>query len=79
MNLFGSSVKVDTEKGMCKVDGIEYPIIGFGTSPLTGSVCTAAVKQAAGYRMIDTATYYQNFDSIAEALKDQDRRRRHAH
>lgn len=42
-----------------------------------GKVCTEAVEQAAkiGYRIIDTATYYRNFDGIANALKDQDRRR----
>jgi len=46
MNLFASSnpVEVDVERGVCKSDGIDYPIIGFGTYPLTGKICTGAVK-----------------------------------
>ena len=61
-----SPVEVDVERGMCKIDEMDYPIIGFGTYPLTDKVCTTAVGQAmkAGYRIIDTATYYENFDSI---------------
>jgi diketogulonate reductase-like aldo/keto reductase len=78
MNLFGSlnPVEIDSKNSACKIDGINYPIIGFGTYPLTGEICNAAVKQAMkiGYRIIDTATYYENFDSISEALKGQDRR-----
>jgi diketogulonate reductase-like aldo/keto reductase len=77
MNLHAllDSVAVDVERGMCKIDGMDYPIIGFGTYPLTDKVCITAVGQAikAGYRIIDTATYYENFDSISEALKHQDR------
>jgi len=78
MHSFASSnpVEVDIKTGICKIDGIDYPSIGFGTYPLTGKVCATAVGQAvkAGYRIIDTATYYENFDGIAEALKGQDRR-----
>ncbi|MBP7075141.1 MAG: aldo/keto reductase [Rhabdochlamydiaceae bacterium] len=77
MNLFASSnpIEVDSKSGICKIEGIDYPIVGFGTYPLTGDVCTEALRQAAkiGYRIIDTATYYENFDSIAKALKGQDR------
>jgi 2,5-diketo-D-gluconate reductase B len=49
--------------------------IGFGTYPLEGDVCTHAVKQAAelGYRIFDTATFYNNFEAIANGLKDVDR------
>lgn len=51
------------------------PKIGLGTYRLLGDACTQAVKDAAqiGYRMIDTATYYHNFDGIAAALKSLDR------
>lgn len=77
MHMFASShlVEVDIEGGVCKIEEIGYPIIGFGTYPLTGKVCSTAVEQAAkiGYRIIDTATFYENFDSIAQALKGQDR------
>lgn len=49
--------------------------LGFGTYPLKGEVCMEAVKQAYkdGYRIFDTATYYRNFDAIAEALKGKER------
>lgn len=76
MNLFSSnSIKVDSKSGVCIIDGIDYSAVGFGTYPLTGKVCTEAVKEAAkiGYQIIDTATYYENFDGIAKALKNQDR------
>lgn len=58
-----------------KVDGNEYPAIGFGTYRLTGEICRNAVSEAiqTGYRIIDTAAYYTNFASIAEALKGHDR------
>ncbi len=78
MNVFASSnaVEVDPKKGTCKIDGLDFPVVAFGTYPLTGKVCLEAVEQAAksGYRIIDTATYYRNFDGIAKALKDKDRR-----
>lgn len=77
MNLFaeGNPIEVDIKRGLCRIDAIDYPIVGFGTYPLTGEVCTEAVKEAVkiGYRIIDTATYYYNFDAIAGALKSQDR------
>lgn len=54
-----------------QIDGTQYPIAGFGTSPLRDEICTQAVKKAAamGYRIIDTATYYRNFPAIAKALE----------
>lgn len=60
-----------TEEGTCWIEGVEYPAVGFGTYPLKDEVCFNAVSQAAevGYRIIDTATFYQNFDPIAKALK----------
>jgi 2,5-diketo-D-gluconate reductase B len=69
-------IEVDSKNGLCKMQGIDYPIVGFGTYRLTGHNCTQAVKQAikTGYRIIDTATFYKNFDGIAQALKGQDRR-----
>ena len=60
-----------TEIGICQINGIEYPAVGFGTYPLKDEVCLKAVLQAAetGYRIIDTATFYRNFDPISKALK----------
>ncbi|MFS8563427.1 MAG: aldo/keto reductase [Rhabdochlamydiaceae bacterium] len=70
-----ASIELDSKSGMCQIDGVSYPMIGFGTYPLTGHICTQAVKEAleAGYRVIDTATRYSNFEAIAQALKDVDR------
>ncbi len=49
--------------------------VGFGTYKLTGKTCTDAVREAlaCGYRIIDTATYYENFGAIREALVGYDR------
>jgi diketogulonate reductase-like aldo/keto reductase len=78
VNVFATSmVEVDMKNATWKVNGVDYPMVGFGTYPLTGNVCTLAVEQAiqSGYRIIDTATYYRNFDAIAKALKNQNRGR----
>ncbi len=50
---------------------IEYPAVGFGTYPLQEEVCAKAVETAAqvGYRIIDTATFYENFVPIGQVLK----------
>jgi diketogulonate reductase-like aldo/keto reductase len=74
-SVFSDRVEIDVRKGTCKVKGAEYPSVGFGTYRLTGEICTRAVIQAAtvGYRIIDTATYYKNFDGIAEAMKSLNR------
>ncbi len=68
-------INVDVKNGICRIEGKDFPIVGFGTYPLTGKKCTDAVKNAihSGYRIIDTATYYKNFSSIAKALKGKDR------
>lgn len=68
-------VEIDCERALCQIDGVGYPMVGLGTYRLKGKVCAKAILQAAkcGYRMIDTATYYENFDGIAAALKSLDR------
>ena len=47
------------------------PLLGFGTYLLTGSVCEQSVLHAltSGYRLIDTATAYQNEESVGRAIK----------
>lgn len=49
--------------------------IGFGTYRLQGDICTQAVEEAinCGYRVLDTATYYNNFEAIAAAIKGVER------
>lgn len=60
-----------TKEGACLIEGISYPAVGFGTYPLRGEVCLNAVRQACelGYRIVDTATFYENFVPIGCALK----------
>jgi len=59
------------DKGACQIDGINYPAVGFGTYPLQGEICFNAVTHAGklGYRIIDTATFYQNLTEIGKVLK----------
>ncbi|MBA3721888.1 MAG: aldo/keto reductase [Parachlamydiaceae bacterium] len=56
--------------GSCQIDGVEYPGVGFGTYPLQDEICEQAVMDAAnlGYRIIDTATFYENFIPIGKVL-----------
>jgi diketogulonate reductase-like aldo/keto reductase len=53
-------------------DGIDMPIVGFGTWQLHGQQAYDAVRYAfdAGYRLIDTATMYKNEEQVGRALRD---------
>ncbi|MDN4175085.1 aldo/keto reductase [Nocardioides sp. SOB77] len=53
------------------LDGTTLPAIGFGTYPLQGEECVAAVQSAieAGYRLIDTAVNYGNEREVGEAIR----------
>lgn len=75
MSLEASQIEIESETGNCRINQQDMPAIGFGTYPLTGEVCAASVDEAirAGYRILDTATYYENFEAIAKSLKDQNR------
>lgn len=68
-------VELDIERGKCRIEGKEYPMVGLGTYRLTGEICAKALIEAAniGYRIIDTATYYNNFEGMAQGLKKLDR------
>ncbi|HEX6424084.1 MAG TPA: aldo/keto reductase [Acidimicrobiales bacterium] len=52
--------------------GARMPLIGFGTWRLTGRSAYRAVRTAldAGYRLIDTATMYDNEKQVGRALRD---------
>jgi 2,5-diketo-D-gluconate reductase A len=52
-------------------DGATLPAIGFGTYPMKGDQCVAAVTSAldAGYRLIDTAVNYGNEREVGEAIR----------
>lgn len=53
-------------------NGVEMPILGFGTFQLTDpQECEEAVYNAlmAGYRLIDTASSYENEEYVGRAIK----------
>jgi 2,5-diketo-D-gluconate reductase A len=52
--------------------GAAMPMVGLGTWDLRGEQAYQAVRHAleAGYRLIDTATSYQNEDQIGRAIAD---------
>lgn len=52
-------------------NGARIPAIGFGTWPMKGAVCEAAVACAleAGYRHIDTAAMYGNEVEVGAAIR----------
>ena len=52
-------------------NGVQMPLVGFGTFMLGGETCTNAVTAAieSGYRMIDTAEAYGNEKAVGEGIK----------
>ena len=52
-------------------NGIQMPLVGFGTFMLSGETCTNSVASAikTGYRMIDTAETYGNEKEVSEGIK----------
>lgn len=54
------------------VRGVEIPLVGLGTWPLTGAKCTEVVGQALdlGYRHLDTAENYANEDAVGRAVHE---------
>lgn len=60
-----------TTKKVLLNNGIEMPIIGLGTWQLTGDVAENSVYVAIknGYRLIDTAYWYGNEESVGKAIR----------
>ena len=54
--------------------GYKMPVIGLGTYRLTGNICMEAVKAAlkCGYRLIDTASFYENEVNIGKAVENSE-------
>lgn len=52
-------------------DGNSLPILGLGTYAATGEEGAAAVQMAIdkGYRLIDTAAYYENEEAVGKGIK----------
>jgi 2,5-diketo-D-gluconate reductase A len=55
-------------------DGTTLPAIGFGTWPMKGDECVAAVASAldTGYRLVDTAVNYGNEEEVGRAVRESD-------
>ena len=53
-------------------NGVEIPVLGFGTWQVKGEDCYNAVTEAlkVGYRHIDTAWIYRNEKEVGRAIKD---------
>ncbi len=62
---------VRTMKYVTLNNGIKMPILGFGTLYLTGSDGEKCISDAitVGYRLIDTATIYNNEDAVGAGIK----------
>ena len=65
-----NSFNMSTKKVLLN-NGIEMPIIGLGTWQLTGDVAEKSVYVAIknGYRLIDTAYWYGNEESVGKAIR----------
>lgn len=52
-------------------DGLQLPAVGFGTYKLNGSEGVRAMESAveAGYRLLDSAFYYENEGAVGEAVR----------
>lgn len=53
-------------------DGLEVPVVGFGTDRLKGAKGLLAIKQALhnGYRFLDTAYAYENEATVGKAVRE---------
>ena len=53
------------------INGLEMPMVGLGTYPLTGKVLNETLKMAsgAGYQLIDTAGAYNNESDIGLCIQ----------
>ncbi|WP_224450482.1 aldo/keto reductase [Haloprofundus salilacus] len=55
-------------------EGVDVPVLGFGTWPMKGETCRTAVQHAldTGYRHIDTAKMYNNEGAVGQAIADSE-------
>ena len=66
-----SDVKLELDTKIRLNNGVEMPVLGFGTWQLQGEQAEESIIYALrnGYRMIDTAKIYQNEEDVGKALK----------
>ena len=72
--LFGATNKISAAAAIPNVtlnNGVKMPILGFGTLYLTGSMGEKCISDAIknGYRLIDTATIYNNEDAVGAGIQ----------
>lgn len=72
--LFGAPNNGSVKRAISDVtlnNGVKMPVLGFGTLYLTGSLGEKCVADAIshGYRLIDTATIYNNEDAVGAGIK----------
>lgn len=73
-NLFGAGSNNSVTSAIKSVtlnNGVKMPILGFGTLTLNGAIGAKCIADAisAGYRLIDTATIYNNEESVGAGIK----------
>jgi 2,5-diketo-D-gluconate reductase A len=53
-------------------NGVQIPQLGFGTGQITGDAVVESLRMAvdAGYRLVDTATAYENESDVGRAIKE---------
>ena len=73
-NVFGTLSSNNAKNTLPSVklnNGLLMPRIGFGTNTLTGDIGERSVYDAisVGYRLIDTATVYQNEEAVGAGIK----------
>lgn len=71
--IFGTKNTTQKTKSIPNVilnNGIEMPILGFGTNTLNGSTCERCVSEAisVGYRLIDSAKIYGNEKFVGKGI-----------
>lgn len=61
--------------GFFRMDEKDYFPVGFGTYLLQGEIGYRAFKEAikCGYQILDTATFYDNFEPLGKALNEHER------
>ncbi len=73
-NVIDTLITKQTENSIPTVtlnNGIQMPMLGFGTNTLNGPICVRCVSDAisVGYRLVDTAHIYGNEEFVGEGIQ----------
>ena len=64
----------DSEKKLTLSNGVEIPILGFGTYKIEDDeIVLNSVREAikTGYRHIDTASFYKNEENVGNGINEE--------